>query len=271
MPGPHLQRAGQIAGECLNRFSEGPCILGGLGSACRRVGSNRKRGVPQEADPTNGHSGRLDVHNHLDEWMFGGCNDRGDLVWQRNGGEFLYFAHVPVLNTTWTERDRMREAVAIGHQLVESSALIDVTIPHEVPASVAPVDAAIGAGDRVDKNVTVRDECVRNRVVNSFEHGNRDVSFSDRAPPCHVTSVNGFDAGKQQLAARREDPIREHKKIVPELLPAGETQINSMSVLAKPDERSSLEIALAAELVKKAPVQTAPGDETIGDGFLPKQ
>src|SRR5262245_45817648 len=165
----------------------------------------------------------------------------------------------------------MREAVAIGHQLDESSALIDVPIPHEVPASVAPLDAAIGAGDRVDKNVTVRDECIRDRVVNSFEHADWDVSFSDRAPPCHVTSVNGFDAGKQQLAGRREDPIREHKKIVPELLPAGEAQINSMSVLAKTDERRSLEIALAAELAKKGPVQAAPRDKTVGDGFLPKQ
>src|SRR5262245_66049481 len=165
----------------------------------------------------------------------------------------------------------MREAVAIGHQLVESSALVDVPIPHEVPASVAPVDAAIGAGCRVDKNVTVRNECVRNRVVNSFEHANWDVSFSDRASPCNVTSVNGFDAGKQQLPARREDAIGEHEKVVPELLPAGETQINSMSVLAKTDERRSLEIALAAELAKKGPVQAAPGDETIGDGFLPKQ
>ena len=127
----------------------------------------------------------------------------------------------------------MREAVAIGHKLVESSALVDVPIPHEVPASVAPVDAAIGTRDRVDKDVTVRDECVRNRVVNSFEHANWDVSFSDRASPCNVTSVNGFDAGKQQLAARREDAIREHEKVVPELLPAGEAQINSMSVLTK--------------------------------------
>src|SRR5262249_43546532 len=139
----------------------------------------------------------------------------------------------------------MREAVTIGHQLVESSALVDVSIPHEVPASVAPVDAAIGAGNRVDKNVTVRDECVRNRVVSSFEYVNWDVSFSDRASPYNVTRVNRFDAGKQQLASRREDPIREHEKVVPELLPAGEAQINSMSVLAKPDERSSLEIALA--------------------------
>ena len=129
---------------------------------------------------------------------------------QRSGGELLEFTHVPVLNTIWTQRDRMRETVAIGHQLVESSALVDVTIPHEVPASVAPVDAAIGAGDRVDKNVTVWDECVHNRVVNSFEHANWNVSFSDRASPCNVTSVNGFDAGKQQLAARREDAIREH-------------------------------------------------------------
>src|SRR5499426_4317396 len=165
----------------------------------------------------------------------------------------------------------MQEAVAIGHQRVESSALLDVPIPHEVPAPVAPVDAAIGAGDRVDKNVTVRDECVGNRVVNSFEHSNWDVSFSDRASPCNVTRVNRFDSGKQQLAARREDAIREHEKVVPELLPAGEAQINSMCVLAKPDERRSLEIALAAELAKKAPVQAAPGDETIGDGFLPKQ
>src|SRR5215470_10963742 len=102
----------------------------------------------------------------------------------------------------------MREAVAIGHQLVESSALVDVPIPHEVPAFVAPVDAAIGAGDRIDKNVTVRDECVGNRVVNSFEHANWDVSFSDGASPCNVTSINGFDAGKQPLAARREHAIR---------------------------------------------------------------
>src|SRR5215813_15481095 len=152
----------------------------------------------------------------------------------------------------------MQEAFAIGHQVVESNALVDVPIPHDVPASVAPVDAAIGAGGRVDKNVTVRDECEGNRVVNSFEHSIWDVSFSDRASPCNVTRVNGFDAGKQPLAARREDAIREHKKVVPELLPAGETQINSMSVLAKPDERSSLEIALAAELVKKGPVQAAP-------------
>src|SRR5262249_7915366 len=147
----------------------------------------------------------------------------------------------------------------------------DVPIPHEVPTSVAPVDAAIGAGDRVDKNVTVRDECVGNRVVNSFEHVNWDVSFSDRASPCNVTSVNGVNAGKQQLAAGREDAIGEHEKVVPELLPAGKAQINSLSVLAKPDERRSLEIALAAELAKKAPVQTAPRDKTVGDGFLPKQ
>src|SRR5262245_1623190 len=152
----------------------------------------------------------------------------------------------------------MREAVAIGHKLVESSALIDVSIPHEVPASVAPLDAAIGTRDRVDKDVTVRDECVGNRVVNSFEHSNWDVSFSDRASPCNVTSVNGFDPGKQQLAARREDAIGEHEKVVSELLPAGETPINSMSGLARADERRSLEIALAAELVKKGPVQAAP-------------
>src|SRR4029434_8653766 len=101
----------------------------------------------------------------------------------------------------------------------------------------------------------VRDECVRNRVVNSFEHANWDVSFSDRASPCNVNSVNGFDAGKQTLAARREDAIREHEKVVPELLPAGEAQINSMSVLAKSDERRSLEIALAAEFSKKGAVQ----------------
>ena len=136
---------------------------------------------------------------------------------------------------------------------------------------MAPVDAAIGAGDRVDKNVTVRDECVRNRVVNSFEHANWDVSFSDRTSPCNVTSVNGFDAGKQQLASRREDAIRKHEKVVPELLPAGEAQINSMSVLAKPDERRSLEIALAAEFTKKGPVQAAPRDEPVRDGFFPKQ
>src|SRR5262245_17330063 len=165
----------------------------------------------------------------------------------------------------------MRKAVAIGHQLVESSALVDVPIPHEVPASVAPGDAAIGAGDRVDKNVTVRDECVGNRVVNSCEHVNWDVLFSDRASPCNVTRVNGFDAGKQQLAARRKDAIREHEQVVPELLPAGEAQINSMSVLAKTDERRSLEIAIAAELAKKSPVKTAPRDKTVGDGFLPKQ
>ena len=103
MLGPHLERAGQIAVKYLNRFSEGPCILGGLGGAGRRVRSDRKRGVPQEADPTDGHSGRLDVHNRLDERMFGGCDNRGDLVRQRTGGEFLEFAHVPVLNTTWTE------------------------------------------------------------------------------------------------------------------------------------------------------------------------
>src|SRR4029450_8879808 len=125
---------------CRNPFSGGPSILGGLGRAGRRVRSDRKRGVPQEADPTDGHSGRLDVHNSLDERMFGSCDDRGDLVRQRTGSELLEFTHVPVLNTTWTQRDRMREAVAIGHQLVEISALLDVTIPHEVPASVALVD-----------------------------------------------------------------------------------------------------------------------------------
>ena len=100
MLGPHLERARQIAIECLNRFSEAPCILGGLGSAGCRVRSDRKRGVPQEADPTDGHSGRLDIHNRLNERMFGGCDDRGDLVRQRSRGELFEFTHVPVLNTT---------------------------------------------------------------------------------------------------------------------------------------------------------------------------
>ena len=103
MLGPNLQRARQIAGECLNRFSEGPCILGGLGSAGRRVRSDRKRGVPLEADRTDGHSGRFHVHNRLDERMFGGCDDRGNLVRQRRGGKFLEFSHVSLLNTTWTQ------------------------------------------------------------------------------------------------------------------------------------------------------------------------
>src|SRR5262245_23013109 len=136
---------------------------------------------------------------------------------------------------------------------------------------MAPVDAAIGAGDRVDKKVAVGDECARNSVVKSVKHGNRDVSLSDCTYRCNVTSVNGFDVRKQQLAARREHAIREHEKVVPELLPTDEAQINSMSVLAKTDERRSLEIALAAELAKKGPIQAAPRDETVGDGFLPKQ
>jgi hypothetical protein len=165
----------------------------------------------------------------------------------------------------------MRETVAIGHQLVEGSALVDVSIPHEVPEPVAPVDAAADAGDRVYENVTVRDEYVGNRVVNSLEDANRDVSFGDGASPCNITRVNGFDARKQPLATRREDAIREHEKVVPELLPTGEAEINSMSVLAKPDERRSLEIALAAELAEKGPVQAAPRDETVSDGLLPKR
>ena len=80
------------------------------------------------------------------------------------------------------------------------------------------------------------------------------IWLSDRASPCNVTSVDGFDTGKQPLAARREDAIREHEKVVPELLPAGEAQINSISVLAKLDERRTLKIAIAAELAKKGPV-----------------
>src|SRR5262249_34075108 len=154
------------------------------------------------------------------------------------------------LNTIRMQRDRMREAVAIGHQFIESSALLDVPIPHEVPESVPPVDAVINTGDRVDENVTVRDKCVRNRVVNSFERGTWDISFSNGASPCYVTSVKRFEGGEQSLAARREHAICENEKVATELLPTGEAQFNSMFVLAEPDERRSLEIALAAELAK---------------------
>src|SRR5262245_13153008 len=128
--------------------------------------------------------------------MLGGCDYGGGLARQRSDGEFFELAHVPVLNTIWMQRDRMREAVAIGHQFIESTALLDVPIPHEVPESLPPVDAVIDTGDRVDKNVTVRNKCVRNRVVNSFEHGTWDISFSDRASPCHVTSVKRLEAGE---------------------------------------------------------------------------
>ncbi len=165
----------------------------------------------------------------------------------------------------------MRETVAIGHQLVESSALVDVPIPHKVPKSVALVDAAIYARDRVDNNVTVLNECERNRIVKSFEHANWDVSFSDRASPCYVTCINGFDAWKQPLATRRVDPIREYEKVVTELLPTGEAKINSSSVLAKPDKRRPLMIALAAELSDQTSVEAAPRHRTVSNGFLPKQ
>ena len=86
--------AGKSPSDASSASAEVHAFSAALAVPARRVRSHRKRGVPQEADPTDGHSGRLDVHNRLDERMFGDCDDRGDLVRQRSGGEFLEFAHI---------------------------------------------------------------------------------------------------------------------------------------------------------------------------------
>ena len=165
----------------------------------------------------------------------------------------------------------MREAVAIGHQLVEGSALGDVPIPYEVPESVAAVDATVDAWNRIDEDMAVRNDRVRERIVQSLKHASRDVSFGDRAAPGDVAGVNGFSARKEALPTRREDTIGEHEKVTSQLLPAGEAEIHFLPALVKPDQRRALMISLAAKFAEQGPVEAAPRDKFVGYGLLPEQ
>src|SRR5262249_17466514 len=101
--------------------------------------------------------------------MLRGCDDGSYLIGQGGDGKLLELTHVSTLNRTWMQRDRVGETVAIGHQLVESGPLFDVPIPHKIPEPVPPLDTTISSGDWVDKNVTVRNDYVCNRVVDSIE------------------------------------------------------------------------------------------------------
>ena len=67
----------------------------------------------------------------------------------------------------------MRVAVAIGHQLFERSALVNIAVPDEIPRPAAAFDPVIAAGNWIHQYVAVRYQHIGDRVVDSL----KDVGF----------------------------------------------------------------------------------------------
>ena len=220
--GPGLKSVGQVAfrfADCLRKTSS---VLSRLSRTGCRMRPGGKRRVSQDNDPTDSHARRLDIHHSLYERVLGRGYDPSDFIGQASRSERLELAYVAFLDAARAERNRMRVAVAVGHQFVELGPFLDIAIPDEVQESMPAVYATIRTGDRVNENVAVRNERIRERGIDTVEHGRRDITLFDGAPPRDVSGISRFDPRKHALPAGRQDTVCEHEQFASRLLSARE-------------------------------------------------